>query len=686
MATTSVARLLSAALLLASLEARAATFVVNDTADAVDATPGDGVCETVLGGGTCTLRAAILEANALAGADSVTLPPGIFSITTGIPGSGIDTPAVADFDVTADLQITGAGPRVTIVEGNYQLADGEKDRVFQIAAGATVSISGVTIRRGSIMYGAGIANEGTLALSDCEIRENASGYYPTTIPGAGISNGGTATITRCDITANHAWGDAGGIANGGTLVIEDSALHANSAVSGGGIVNGGTLTIRNSTIAANTAHGFFNSSLIVLEGAGAGILDAGGSATLEHTTVSGNLIDSVLFIGSSTIADYFGTGAGLGVANGVSTSGFSLRSTIVSGNMHDYASATDNDCGTPSPISLGHNIDGDGTCMLTGPGDLSSTDPALGPLADNGGPTPTRAIPAGSAAIDAADADACLAADQRGAPRPQGAGCDIGAYESTLPCGNGSVDPGEQCDDGSPGRGDCCSFLCQYEPSSTTCDIEGDPCTDDRCDGGGACVLTATIDCAVCETCLGNGCVPGPRAVCRNPVGDGSSTLILKPDSLVWRWNRGEATSGNDFGDPVASDDYGLCMFDHLFGELEPPRTLIDALLPGGALCGGIPCWTARGQPPGSRGFRYRDRQRTQAGIEKIVMRPGLDGQSRILVKAKGPGLGFSEPLDVEIPTVVQLQRDGGACWEATFTDVVRYESDLVKLRSAPGP
>ena len=683
MATNSVTLLLAAAALLGSLQANAATFVVNDTADVVDATPGDGVCETSTGNGTCTLRAAILEANALAGADTVTLPAGIYGITTGIPSMGSDTSAIADFDITADLEIAGAGPGVSIVEGNYEVSEGW-DRAFEIAAGATVSISGVTIRRGSVATGAGIRNAGTLALSDCEIRENGAGFYPITIPGGGISNDGTATITRCDIAENSAWGDAGGIANAGTLDIDDSAVHGNRAVSGGGIVNGGTLNIRNSTIDGNTAHGLFSSALLVREGAGAGIFDTGGSAGLEHTTVSGNLVDSNLPVGGSFIPDYYGTGAGLGVANGVTTSGFTLRSTIVAGNTHDYG-ATDNDCGTPAPTSLGHNLDGDGTCMLTGTGDLPSTDPMLGPLADNGGPTPTRAVPAGSAAIDAADPDLCPAADQRGAPRPSEA-CDIGAYESTLPCGDGDVDAGEQCDDGNPAAGDCCSFLCQYEPINTVCELDGDPCTHDRCDGGGVCTLTTTTDCARCETCLGNACVPGPRAVCRNPFGNARSTLILKPDSLVWRWTKGEATSSGDFGDPTTIDDYGLCLFDHFVGPLEEVHTRIDATLPGGALCGAVPCWLGRGQPPGSRGFRYRDRQGTQAGIEKIVMRPGLDGQARILVKAQGPGIGFSEPLDLEVPAVLQLQRDDGACWEATFSDVVTYESDLVKLRSEAAP
>jgi len=83
--------------------------------------------------------------------------------------------------------------------------------------------------------------------------------------------------------------------------------------------------------------------------------------------------------------------------------------------------------------SLGHNIDSGNTCGFTATGDLTNTNPLLGPLQDNGGPTPTYAIPADSLAVNAGDNAVCPPTDQRGIARPQAGRCDIGAYEYVFP-------------------------------------------------------------------------------------------------------------------------------------------------------------------------------------------------------------------------------------------------------------
>jgi hypothetical protein len=81
----------------------------------------------------------------------------------------------------------------------------------------------------------------------------------------------------------------------------------------------------------------------------------------------------------------------------------------------------------------GHNISSDGSCNFSSAGSLNNTDPKLGPLGNYGGPTATIPLLSGSPAIDAGDAAACPATDQRGVTRPYGAACDIGAFESAPP-------------------------------------------------------------------------------------------------------------------------------------------------------------------------------------------------------------------------------------------------------------
>src|SRR3989442_2719786 len=149
----------------------AATFTVNDTADAVDAAPGDGRCATA--GGTCTLRAAIQEANAHTGADTIMVPAGTYLLT--IPGRGEDMATTGDLDITDTVTIIGAGADRTIVDGNGI------DRVFEIVnSAAVVAISSLTIRNGDPgpvaldTDGGGLYNQGTLTLSDVVVADKTA--------------------------------------------------------------------------------------------------------------------------------------------------------------------------------------------------------------------------------------------------------------------------------------------------------------------------------------------------------------------------------------------------------------------------------------------------------------------------------------------------------------------------------
>ncbi|MFN3477492.1 MAG: choice-of-anchor Q domain-containing protein, partial [Candidatus Methylomirabilales bacterium] len=326
--------------------------------------PGDGICATA--GGQCTLRAAIQEANALAGADTIILPAGTYPLTT--PGTGENLAARGDRDITPDLIITGANAASTIIEGNGM------DRGLDIFADADVAISGVTIRNGNAGAGAlggGIRNFGTLTLTDVTINGNTAGTF-----GGGIANNGTLILTNVTISTNTGK-DGGGLFNGfeASATLTNVTISTNTASSrGGGIFNIGTLELTNATISTNTAS------------SGGGLLNNGGSVALKDTIVAN--------------------------------------------------SPSGGNCAGSGVTSLGHNLEDADTCGFTSPGDLINTDPLLGPLAANGGPTSTHALLPGSPAIDAGSLDCPPPdTDQRGLTRPQDgngdsiAVCDIGAYE-----------------------------------------------------------------------------------------------------------------------------------------------------------------------------------------------------------------------------------------------------------------
>ena len=139
---------------------------------------------------------------------------------------------------------------------------------------------------------------------------------------------------------------------------------------------------------------------------------------MTYSTITGNVAE---------------TGSGGGIHNVTATS--ELVNTIIAGNT----AATGPDCGGDGTlISQANNLVGSGTgCPSSGPGDVT-VNPAevfielLGPLQNNGGPTRTHALLPDSPALDAGDDAAAPTTDQRGVPRPQGLGSDIGAFEVEL--------------------------------------------------------------------------------------------------------------------------------------------------------------------------------------------------------------------------------------------------------------
>jgi hypothetical protein len=172
------------------------------------------------------------------------------------------------------------------------------------------------------------------------------------------------------------------------------------------------LRVTNSTVSGNTvgAGGAFQPPCIghAPAGVGSALATTGGAATISYSTIAGNT-DGIV-AGGGTVT---------------------LTGTIVAD------STTGPNCTGTMTETSGHNLDSGHSCGFSLPGDITGTEPSLGPLASNGGPTQTRALRHGSPAIDhgGTSATGCPATDQRRRPRPDEPGdhgsCDIGAYESS---------------------------------------------------------------------------------------------------------------------------------------------------------------------------------------------------------------------------------------------------------------
>ncbi len=313
--------------------------------------------------------------------------------------------------------------------------------------------------------GGGIVNVGSLYITGSTFAENSSLNF------GAIAANGTADISNSTIKNNQADHTGGGISNIGGMTISNSTISNNSAVNtGGAIVNAGTMTITMSTISENTAGsygGFYNEGNLTVDNSNfiensadnCGAIYNNGTLTLTQNTISNNIAtisggaicnDASLAIHNSTVSANSASVGG-GVSNNGSLSidsstfygnsaseGGTISGTAILTNTIIAGTLLGSDC-VGDIIDGGHNLDSDGTCNLDpGNGSLPDTDPLLGPLQDNGGPTLTHALLPGSPAIDTGDDAQCPPTDQRGVPRPQdgnGDGiaiCDMGAYELKL--------------------------------------------------------------------------------------------------------------------------------------------------------------------------------------------------------------------------------------------------------------
>ena len=304
----------------------------------------------------------------------------------------------------------------------------------------------------------GVFNRAEATISSSWIHDNRA-----TTSGGGVTNRGRGEITLRDtiIERNHTL-DGGGIFNGNVLVMEGGGLVDNRAEEiGGGISNIGIATLSGLTIDGNqadtgggvatrkgsaprqdgevTISGCSMIGNVAASGSGRGgaiFAERDGDVTVELCTISGNEatfgaamaeVDGQIEVSHSTIANNRTRGADVAIIDATRTGSIRFGNTFI----HNPEMTN---CSTRM-ATLGHNLDGDGTCEMTRTGDLAPRSVSIEALADNGGPSRTHALPADSPAIDAGHPGICPDHDQRGFAAPvdgNGDGtalCDIGAFE-----------------------------------------------------------------------------------------------------------------------------------------------------------------------------------------------------------------------------------------------------------------
>ena len=321
---------------------------------------GDEVSAVCAGTDCPTLRAAVAAAAGNPGTDAIQLPAQPVQLTQG------------QITIASDVDLSGAGARVSSVAG-----DSNAFRVLQVSPGATVTVTGVTLRdgyateyTGGFRPGGVVLNLGALTLDRTRVR---GGYASS---GGGVANvAGTLTVNRSLIVANNGGSDAGGILN----------------------FNGGTVVVRNTTITGNHAN------------QGGAFLSWGpnpNATQFEFTTIAGNTAD-------------FTGGAGYETDDALSVRGSLFAANTVAGGQPN--------CGRP-PQNLGGNVESGQECGFGVGGVTETVDPEL---FDAGGDTDVLRLRSGLA-YDLVPAGQCPATDQRGQARPVGTGCDAGAYESKI--------------------------------------------------------------------------------------------------------------------------------------------------------------------------------------------------------------------------------------------------------------
>ena len=410
-------------------------LVVDTTADLTDANPGDGVCAA--SNGACSLRAAIMETNARAGHDRISVPPGEYVLRL-FGSESLDEPndAIDDLDILDGLDLVGQSSSTVILDGDHQ------SRLLQVAAGSYdfVNVTGFTLRNGyesgepggAVHYASNTRIEGVKLLdnhlnpgtSTCA----ASVSLEVCNRGGAVFNKGRLLLRRVTIQDNSTCGSSGcddsgqggGISNFGPsarLFVETSTVANDSARFIGALHNWqGTVRVLNSTFADNRSSGWVSD-----------VYNAGdGDVTIRHATFASSTDLPVLV--NSTVGDF---DAGT----------MHLESSVVHMDVEGASLCTGTLALNSTTFVGGFYEDWDyvGACKFGTGYKPNVVRFSVGALQNNGGTTDTIEILDGydSGKIFDAGSTVCPNRDQAGVIRtgdadgPGKLGCDPGALEQS---------------------------------------------------------------------------------------------------------------------------------------------------------------------------------------------------------------------------------------------------------------
>jgi beta-glucanase (GH16 family) len=374
------------------------SFLLDQVRVQVPPPPAAIVVSNLNDAGDGSLREAL---SAIAAGGSITFDP-------ALAGGSI---ALVSGPLVLDRNLSIAGP----VAGAVTIDGGGANRLLIVEPGVVAMASGMNFSNGyGYQLAGGILNNGVLTLDHVRVSNNTmttdgGDFWQG---GGGIYNGEWSTLNLIDSTVsgnNSGWTGGGVYSFFNTSThIERSTINDNFAQDvGGGLRTLGAVTVINSTIDGNTAANWHGGAAFITDG----LFEVTNSTVSDNTSPAGTA--GGFFVGTF----------------GEASATLALSNSIVSDNGGLNCFPGFFGPGTVTLASGGNNIASDTSCFLIESGDQENTDPLLDSLSDNGGATLTRALIPGSPAIDAAGVADCPVIDQRGVLRPQGAACDVGAFE-----------------------------------------------------------------------------------------------------------------------------------------------------------------------------------------------------------------------------------------------------------------